>query len=353
MKKWIAFCLLLVSILAMPLSAAAVSASADVNSQTVFHTDGSCQVTLTLQLSLTGEESVLEYPLPLTAQQITIGTQTVQTREDGEQIWVTLPVSGAGVHTLQLHYELKGLLTWEKKLCYLTLPILSGFHYPIEHLEFAITFPDELAARPILESGYYQQDVNQVLEHHFDGTSLTGKSKVALKDRETLIMTVQVPDGYFREAPRQFQPPDGWDLVMILLIGVSVLYFLLTLMPKFPGSARRTTVPDEIHAGDVGTCLTGCGTDLTMLVLTWAQLGYITIELDRKNCVTLHKRMEMGNERSGYEARWFKVLFGQHTMIDGDSYHYAKLCRKLATKSPLQQQLYHRRSGNPLLFLCF
>jgi hypothetical protein len=37
-------------------------------------------------------------------------------------------------------------------------------------------------------------------------------------------------------------------------------------------------------------------------------------------------------------------------MVDADSYHYAKLCRKLAAKSPLRGQLYDRRSGNPQIF---
>jgi hypothetical protein len=37
-------------------------------------------------------------------------------------------------------------------------------------------------------------------------------------------------------------------------------------------------------------------------------------------------------------------------MVDADSYHYAKLCRKLATKSPLRGQLYDKKSGNPQIF---
>jgi hypothetical protein len=58
----------------------------------------------------------------------------------------------------------------------------------------------------------------------------------------------------------------------------------------------------------------------------------------------------MGNERENHEIRWFKSLFGQRAMVDVDSYHYAKLCRKLATKSPLRPQLYDKKSGNPVIF---
>lgn len=350
MKRILTVCLLLALLSVLPLTAAAAPGASGLKNDTVFASDGSCQVTLTMQLQLNGDEGPVEYPLPASAAGITIGSQTVQTRQEDDLLWVTLPVSGAGSHTLQLSYRLSGLLSREKEGTFLTLPILSGFHYPISHLEFSVSFPGEISAQPVIESGYHQQNLEQLLEYSASGTAITGKSKEALKDRETLVLTVQVPDDLFHDAPQQFPMPNGWDLALFLLILAAVLYFLMTLMPKFPRNLRRATAPDGISAGDVGTCLTGCGTDLTMLVLSWAQLGYILIEMDHKNRVTLHKRMEMGNERSPHEARWFKILFGHRTMIDADSYHYAKLCRKLAAKSPLRSQLYDKRSGSPYIF---
>ena len=350
MKRTLSVALLMVLLWTLALPALAVPRADAVMQNTVFETDGSCLVTVTLQLRIEDASANIEYPLPAGAADITIGSQQVQTRKAEGLLWVTLPISAPGNHTVQLHYRLSGLLSQKKTDTLVTLPILSGCHYPVEWLEFSVTFPDTLTAQPALESGYYQQNVDEILEYSFDGKTLTGKTKVALKDRETLVMTVTVPKDYFHDAPRRFSTPDVWDLVMFLLIAVSVLYFLLTLMPKFPGRSRCFTPPEGITAGDVGTCLTGYGTDLTMLVLSWAQLGSILIELDRKNRVILHKRMDMGNERSSHEARWFNSLFGQRTMVDADSYHYAKLCRKLAAKSPLRGQLYDRRSGNPQIF---
>ena len=350
MKKLTIFTLLLCLILAMPLGAWAAPKTAYVSSDTQFATDGSCQVTLTMTLLLDNTDT-LSITLPAEATDITLdGTTDYQLETESDQLILQVPVSAPGTRKLTICYRLKGLVTSTKEATTLTLPILSGLDFPVNHLDFSVTLPEPVSATPVLESGYYQQNLASILEYTTDGTTLTGKTKTALKDRETLVMTLEIPKNYFHAAPRSFQLPDGWELTMLILISLSILYFLLTLMPKFPGSPRRATVPDEIHAGDVGTCLTGCGTDLTMLVLSWAQMGYILIEMDHKDRVTLHKQMEMGNERSSYEIRWFKSLFGQRTMVDADSYHYAKLCRKLAAKSPIRNQLYDRKSGNPAIF---
>ena len=71
-----------------------------------------------------------------------------------------------------------------------------------------------------------------------------------------------------------------------------------------------------------------------MLVLSWAQLGYLLIHQDGNGRVLLHKRMEMGNERSLFEVRIFGLLFGNKRVVDCSGSHYAKLCRKTASMLP-------------------
>jgi hypothetical protein len=63
--------------------------------------------------------------------------------------------------------------------------------------------------------------------------------------------------------------------------------------------------------------------------------------------VTLHKRMDMGNERDPEEVHIFRTLFGKRRYIDGTGYHYASLCRKVAAGSANIRDLYKRSSGNP------
>ena len=87
-----------------------------------------------------------------------------------------------------------------------------------------------------------------------------------------------------------------------------------------------------------------------MMVLSWAQLGYILIHLDDNGRVMLHKRMDMGNERSGYEVKIFKSLFGSRRVIDGTGYQYARLCRKVGASVPGRRNLCRKGFGNVKIF---
>ncbi|MCD7756517.1 MAG: DUF2207 domain-containing protein [Firmicutes bacterium] len=85
-------------------------------------------------------------------------------------------------------------------------------------------------------------------------------------------------------------------------------------------------------------------------MLSWAQMGYLLIQLDDNGRVLLHKRMDMGNERSAFEVRCFRSLFGKKRMVDGTGYHYARLARKAAGSFPNGRYYYLPTSGNPYLF---
>ena len=348
MKKALWFLWIWLFALTVCIPVSAVTSAPKMEDKTEFRSDGSCRVSITLRLHLQEDEPVW-YPLPAEATQIQIGGAQAQTKQEDGQLLLALPVSGPGDYTFGFHYELPAPFVRGKKDCLVTLPLLNGFRYPIEAWESTITFPAEITAQPVLESGYHQQNVEDLLNCTISGSTIHLSGKTTLVDRETLVLTVSLPRDFFQDAPRVLPKLDTWDLVVTLLMVGCTLYYLLALMPKWVGRSRCFTPPEGITAGDVGTCLTGRGTDLTMLVLTWAQMGYISLELEGRR-LTLHKRMEMGNERGSHEIRWFKSLFGQRSMIDADSYHYAKLCRKLAAKSPIRGQLYDKRSGSPDLF---
>ena len=114
--------------------------------------------------------------------------------------------------------------------------------------------------------------------------------------------------------------------------------------------SRRTTPPEGVTAGEMGTRLNLNGADLTMMVLSWAQLGYILIHLDDNGRVMLHKRMDMGNERSNHEVKIFKSLFGSRRVIDGTGYQYARLCRKVAESVPGRKSLCKKTFGSMKVF---
>jgi hypothetical protein len=104
----------------------------------------------------------------------------------------------------------------------------------------------------------------------------------------------------------------------------------------------------------MGCRLVHAGVDLTTMVLSWAQLGYLVMTMDDSGRVFLHKRMEMGNERSAFENHYFRNLFRKQATVDGTGYHYARLCCKASTEVPNARGDFRSSSGNPRLmrWLC-
>ena len=136
---------------------------------------------------------------------------------------------------------------------------------------------------------------------------------------------------------------------MLICIGVALLYWVL-FCRTWPLIRSRSVVPPQgITAGEIGCHLTLAGGDLTMMVMTWAQLGYILIHLDG-NRVMLHKRMDMGNERSQFEVKIFKVLFKNQRMVDATGSAYTKLSRKVFASIPGERSLCKPNSGNMKIF---
>lgn len=128
---------------------------------------------------------------------------------------------------------------------------------------------------------------------------------------------------------------------------LAVVYWLLTLRCALLRRIHRTVPLEGITAGELRTRLIGSGADLSLMVVSWAQLGYLYIDRDDNGRIFLRKRMDMGNERSGFENRCFRSLFAKKRFVDGTGYHYAQLCMRVAEESANPKGQYLRSSGNP------
>ena len=348
MKRLGAMLLIPFLILFLFTPALAADSAQHIESNATMASDGSCRVQLRLRLQLDQPVQALTLPLPASARDIFVNHQPVTGQKEAQRVVVQLPSLSVGVHDLQVEYTLQGLVNL--KTGELTLPLLSGFALPIQEMEFSLMLPGNITGKPQFTSGYHQQLIQNQIATSISGNTLTGKLQTALKDHETLVLTMDVDPALFTQAKQPLIHIERWSLVIWGCVLVAIGYFLLTLLPRYPRIRRCSSPPEGISAGEVGTCLTGCGTDLTLLVLTWAQLGYLTLQPDARGRVLLHKRMSMGNERSAAENRWFLQLFGAKTTIDGTGMHYAQLCRKVAAKAPLLQLMFARRSGNRWVF---
>ena len=335
-------CCLILFIPVMALPGATLSGNAAVQAS------GDCQVELTVSLSLDSTYDDLTFPLPVDAADVTLGGLPAQTRTENDKRLVTLPSLPAGTHTLLLRYTLPCVITRDTDQTLLTLPLLSGFTLPIQAMEFSVTLPGVITGQPVFFSGYHQDNIR--LDTTVSGNCLTASLTQSLKDHETLRMELVVDDALFDDILAQNALISRWDWAALGLALLAMLYYCLTLLPKFSRRTRSFTAPEGITAGEVGTCLTGCGTDLNMMVLSWAQLGYLQIELDKRGRVLLHKQMEMGNERSYHEGRIFQILFSRRGSVDATAPGYIRLYRKVAGRSPLLKQLFRPRSGDVRIF---
>ncbi len=350
MKRIFLLSLLVLMLLAWTVPAAA-SRVTDIQSNTTFATDGSAQVSLTVHLHLTGETDSLHFPVPAQARHILLNGGSAQTLPGEDTLLVQLPRLQAGSYSFAISYQLPLAVHRDEKTEVLSveLPLLSGFSLPIDAMAFTVTLPEPITSSAAFVSGYYQESIETRLTSATAGNTISGTVDQSLKDHETLLMTLPVEDTMFPDLSLTGPLLSGWEAAVLVFTALAILYYLLCLLPVAPRKVRCFTAPEGISAGEVGTCLTGCGADLTMMVFSWAQLGYLRIELSDKR-VSLVKSMDMGNERSEFEVRVFNTLFKGRTVVAGTSYHYARTCRNVAASSSMLRQIFKPTSGNPRIF---
>lgn len=330
----------------------AASTATQVQSASTVGADGSVQLSVNVHLHLDAPVNGLSFPVPKEAEAVLLnGAQAYTYPGEGVSL-VQLPNLLAGDTSFSVSYRLPKAVTTQEKSekLLLTVPLLSGFRLPIESLQLTVTLPGDVPERPVFSSGYHQTAIEGAMLITWKGSQISILTTQVLKDHETLQMTLQVPETMFPQLRLTQAPMNGWQAAALVLAILAAVYYLICLLPAAHKRVRCFSAPEGITAGDVGTCLTGCGTDLSMLVFTWAQLGYIRMELSHNKKVTLVKRMDMGNERSRYEGKIFSALFHDRDVVAGSSYHYARMCRKVAGASPLLRELFKRSSGNPKIF---
>lgn len=336
----------------------AVSAAESVTnmqSNAVIAPNGTCQMSLTFQITVEGSADELYFPLPSGAKDISLnGTGAKTFRSDGLR-WVDLSqvVYGPGTYSLTLHYSLPDLVSKAGKSgLQLQLPLLSGFSYPIDRLDFSVTLPGKPQTRPVFTSTYHPESTENYLRYDINEAVISGHSLQGLKDHETLTMNLSVTEQMFPQNLVKVWSLSYDDLLQYGLLLIALLYWIFFLRCPIPRRLRRLQAPDGITAGELGCCLSGLGVDFPLMILSWAQMGYLNIELDRYNRVLLHKNMDMGNERSNFEMHCFKSLFGRRLTVDTGSEHFARLSRKASKAVPGAAHYFNKKSGNTLIFRC-
>lgn len=345
------FCCVL--LLTCAVSASADSAASYVENITTITSDGECNVTLKVTIHLESLNDSLTFPVPLGATDIELNNSRPTTTKSANATLVDLSKTVGGVigdHTIKIDYKLPGAVAMSDGKMILTLPLICGFSYPVESMEFTITLPGEVKTRPTFTASYQMSTTGSNMKVATNGNMISGSTTATLMDHETLVMTMEVDPEMFRGVSTYERVGNPEIIPMAICAGLALLYWIFFLRNRPLLGQKQATPPEGVSAGELGCRLSFAGADLTMMVFTWAQLGYLLIHRDRHGRVWLHKRMEMGNERSLFENKCFRELFAKGRSVDGTGGYYARLCLKFAAQVPGERTMCRPKSGNMKIF---
>ena len=348
------FLLLLFLLLALTTGAAAAGTITDLRTDCLVAGNGSCQVTQTVTIEFTGIEQSLTIPLGANAKRASIaGYRAQKTVEDGYTLFQLKDDAGfAGSRTFTVTYTLSGLVTETDGEQTLNLPLLCPkWDYPIEHFSFTVTMPKDIETVPSFSSGYYGDVIEDYMTAARQGAVLLGDLDTALKDHESLTMTLALGPRYFTGTY------SGWSAnwvaaaFCILFAVLALGYWFVTLRSARLSVSSRSLPPDSALPCDLPFLLAGAKPDFNMLLCHWASLGYLSIAVDPQGHVSLLRHMYMGNERRGLECKLFAALFARADRCDGASIHYKNTAKSAAGALARfwGRRLYERGSGNVLV----
>ena len=326
--------------------------------------NGSAHVSSTVALHVETPLEELYYPVPVNASSITLNGSRVLTDKTNQARLVNLTklLGGmSGDFTFTVAYTISnavhpiaqadaaGTAGDIARRQQLDLPLLAGFAYPIDQFQFSINLPGNIDNQPGFISGYHQANIEKDLTYSVSGGNIAGRSWTALKDHETLNLRLVATDEMFPQTRAALPSVDTITTIIYICIGLALLYWIFCLRNFLPIREYPAVAPEGFGAGQLGSVLTMAGTDLGLMIFSWAQLGYVIIQMDRRGRVLIHKRMDMGNERSAFEQKCFYNLFARHDVIDTNSMAFARLHQTVSSQKAIPS-LLHKNGGNVQIF---
>ena len=340
----------------------AESCATSIDSWATVTSNGACQVTMTVKINMDSPASSLSFPLPRGARDVTVNgssARTYSSASDPNAVLTDLSFMDGymGESVVTFTYTLGDVLRSEhvdkpkRDFLVMEIPLLCGFDYPVKGLASSSTMPGDVTGKkPTFTSGFLQTNIESIVNCVTGGSLISGTVGQTLQDREKLTLVMEVDEAMFPgklSIPREGNPE---AIPMGICAALALIYWIL-MMRCLPLIRRRRTEPLEgITAGELGCHLTAAGADLTMMVFTWAELGYLRICPDKRGRVYLQRRMDMGNERTAFENRCFYSLFSKGDFVDATGMPYARLCHKVSANISGVKEMYIRHAGNAFLF---
>ncbi len=337
--------------LCLPVPAAEENGSAGVITSyemtAVVGSQAAAQVSAVVNLHLNESTAELVVPLGKNASNCVINGVRVSVRKVNGVPSVVLRNEAGFLGDLQINmtYQLGKCVS---NLGVLELPVLaSSYAYPIENLSFHVTLPGEFGPGPTFQSGYLGEDADNYLDVQVDGPVIHGKLLEPMRDHDSLTLFLETPETMFARQAEGGTLLGRCQTAVAVFGALMALYWFLTLRwkPVWPGF--QYSAPLGETAGESWSLLTGGNLSFSLMVVSWAQMGYLTIVKDRD--VTLHRRMDMGNERSELEIRAFRRLFRRNRPVSATGGEFQRLRREMDSRPVRAHGMWDPNSGSPVI----
>lgn len=316
--------------------------------------NGTCQVTLTAQVSFTGAPTSFTMPLGADASDVTAsGGQYKLRRVDGVRCAVFTNESGfVGTQTFICSFALPCAVVDadDSQTFTISLPE-GGFAYGIQSFELKAQFPATVEQQPKLESAYHGDVIDNFLNIRAEGQNLTLRSVTPLKDQETISMELEFPADSFalRYLPGRITSFN--QLAFYILLLAAIVYWAIRLRGKLLLPKKQAVIDVEATAGETDCRLYGKNPDIAGILAHWGNLGYVAIYRNERGRLILRKEMDMGNERKASEQKLFKALFRLGGTCDLQSLRFHTVCKPASAsiRGGWVRRLFEKKAGSPFV----
>lgn len=326
-------------------------------------TNGRTQVTATYQLTFDGAQDQLTVPLPDgNISRVSAETYRYQVDKTDSGVNVVLSGSFAGTQTVTVSYTVSDTYTTdsdgEGEVYQLGL-LSSRWARAVGSCSFQVilpqpsgTMPEDYTLTPAVLSGYYGELAQSETGVNLNGTIVTGtvENRMAY---DSLTAQVTVPVGYFYVRTSAI----AMIHVTYLAIGMLGVLFLLMIFWRLRlRTPRQNPQPRLLTPGGLLPCqlpqiLDGGTCDIAVLILEWANLGYLTIQRSKKGYVVLTRAIPMGTERSKAERKLFQRIFSTGYRVAATPGRFAAAGARFRTASrrSLNHVIFDPKGGNVVL----
>lgn len=346
----ILICLLLLTV---PVSAAEDEISS-LSANVIVNENGSCDLTVTAEISFSSSPTSFVFPLSKDASNITASGGQYKIRKiDGVRCVIFSNKAGfTGTQTFICSYSLPVSVEKLEEGQEFTLRLPEkGWEYSIKKLQMQLQFPMEVPQYPTWSSAYYEDVVDNYLTVRKIENTLEVSSVIAFQDRETLTMKLQFPDDSFRLRNLPGRATSVSQIIFYILFALALLYWLFFLRGKLLLPKTQHTAGMEATAGEIPCQLYGDLPDIAAVLSHWGNLGYVAIYRNKRGRIILRKEMDMGNERKPSEQKLFHALFRNSNTCDLQSTRFYSLVRSAGAnlRAFWNQRMFLQKSGNPMI----